>query len=216
MQPDILYEDERIVVCVKPQGILSAADASGKPSMAQLLAPRSIWPVHRLDREAGGLMVFAGTPQSAADLSAAIQSGKFEKEYLALCEGFPPEAGEWDDLLYHDRQKNKTYVVARRRAGVKQARLAFCRLGELPENSGAVRVRLYTGRTHQIRVQFASRGFPLCGDRKYGAKTGGKLMLYSWRLSFPCAGKRLSFTLPDCFLPPALRDFACKTDRLEL
>ena len=208
---DVIFEDAELVVCVKPQGILSAADASGKPSVAKLLAPREVWPVHRLDREAGGLMVFAKTAQTAAALSAVVQSGEFEKEYLAVCEGTPPQAGQWSDLLYHDRLKNKTYVVTRCRNGVKEARLAFARLGQLPDGNCAVAVRLYTGRTHQIRVQFASRGFPLRGDRKYGAKSGGTLTLYSRRLSFPHEGKRLSFTLPDSFLPPELQDFACKT-----
>lgn len=213
---DVIFEDVQLVVCVKPQGIRSAADASGKPSMADLLAPRSVWPVHRLDREASGLMVFAKTAQCAAALSAAMQAGAFEKEYLAVCEGTPPQASQWSDLLYHDRRKNKTYVVARRRAGVKEARLAFCTLGRLPEGTTPVAVRLYTGRTHQIRVQFASRGFPLCGDRKYGARSSGALALYSYRISFPHEGKRLSFTLPAGFLPPALQDFACKTGHFAL
>ena len=213
---DVIFEDAQLVVCVKPQGIRSAADASGKSSMADLLAPRSVWPVHRLDREASGLMVFAKTAQCAAALSAAMQAGAFEKEYLAVCEGTPPQASQWSDLLYHDRRKNKTYVVARRRAGVKEARLAFCTLGRLPEGTTPVAVRLYTGRTHQIRVQFASRGFPLCGDRKYGARSSGALALYSYRISFPHEGKRLSFTLPQDFLPPALQDFACKTGHFAL
>lgn len=203
----ILYEDAQILVCVKPRGILSAPDASGKPSMAELLAPRTVYPVHRLDREAGGLMVFAKTVQSAAALSAEIQAGTFQKEYLAFCEGRPPQEGIWEDLLYHDRGKNKTYIVKRRRAGVKDARLSFRLLYSFEDGRGLTAIRLFTGRTHQIRVQFASRGFPLCGDRKYGAKSRGKLALFSWKLTFPYQGQELSFCLPAAQLPPEAAAF---------
>ena len=203
----ILYEDAQILVCVKPRGILSAPDASGKPSMAELLAPRTVYPVHRLDREAGGLMVFAKTVQSAAALSAEIQAGTFQKEYLAFCEGRPPQEGTWEDLLYHDRGKNKTYIVKRRRAGVKDARLSFRLLYSFEDRCSLSAIRLFTGRTHQIRVQFASRGFPLCGDRKYGAKSRGKLALFSWKLTFPYQGQELSFCLPAAQLPPEAAAF---------
>ena len=203
----ILYEDAQILVCVKPRGILSAPDASGKPSMAELLAPRTVYPVHRLDREAGGLMVFAKTVQSAAALSAEIQAGHFQKEYLAFCEGRPPQEGIWEDLLYHDRGKNKTYIVKRRRAGVKDARLSFRLLYSFEDRCSLSAIRLFTGRTHQIRVQFASRGFPLCGDRKYGAKSRGKLALFSWKLTFPYQGQELSFCLPAAQLPPEAAAF---------
>ena len=137
--------------------------------MADLLAPRSVWPVHRLDREAGGLMVFAKTARCAAALSAAMQAGAFEKEYLAVCEGAPPQEGQWSDLLYHDRGKNKTYVVARRRAGVKEARLAFCTLGRLPEGTTPVAVRLYTGLSLiHIWCALEVAGRALCGHRRGG------------------------------------------------
>lgn len=186
------------MICVKPRGILSAKDASGKPSMNDLLLPREIFPVHRLDRDATGLMVFAKTAKAAAFLSGQMGTS-FEKEYLARCEGFPPEEDELSDLLYHDRIKNKTYVVKRRRAGVKEARLSYEVLSH-DEGSSLVRVRLFTGRTHQIRVQFASRGHPLLGDKKYGAKTGGVLQLCSCRLSFRHPdGKLLDFQLPQEF-----------------
>ena len=122
----IVFENADFVVCVKPQGVLSAADASGKPSMASLLAPRTVWPVHRLDREAGGLMVFAKSAQCAAKFSAAAQSGAIYKEYLAVCEGTPPQEGTWEDLLYHDRIKNKTYVVRRARGSEKGEAVLPC------------------------------------------------------------------------------------------
>lgn len=202
---EILYEDAALLVCVKPRGVLAAADASGKRSMAALLAPRTVYPVHRLDRETVGVMVFAKTPEAAAALSAALADG-FCKEYLAQPETLPtPPEGEMEDLLYHDRIKNKTYVVARKRGGVRPARLSYRVL-----DGGLVLVRLHTGRTHQIRVQFASRACPLCGDRKYGAKTGGALALWAYRLSFRHPdGRVMTFTLPENFLPPAF--FACKS-----
>lgn len=195
----ILYEDEQLLVCVKPRGLLSAKDASGKPAVMDGL-PCPVFPVHRLDREAAGLMVFAKTAESAAFLSDAM--GKtVGKEYLAVCEGRPAPSGELTDLLYHDRFKNKTYVVKRKRSGVREARLSYevLRSGEI---TSLLHVTLHTGRTHQIRVQFASRGYPLCGDRKYGAKSGGDLQLYAWKLTFPHPdGRTLCFTLPEELCP---------------
>lgn len=187
----ILYEDGALLVCIKPAGVLSCADASGKRCMNDLLAPRTVYPVHRLDREVGGLMVFAKTAEAAAFLSAA----DLRKEYLAECEGSLPDEGEMVDLLYHDRLKNKTYVVKRKRGGVKEARLTY-RVVERSEGRNVIQIRLLTGRTHQIRVQFASRGCPLCGDRKYGAKSGGGIALTSVALAFPHPdGRFLEFSL---------------------
>ena len=192
----ILHEDEQLLVCVKPGGVLSAADASGKKNMQTLLAPRQTFPVHRLDREACGLMVFAKTKEAAAFLSGQMGTG-FEKEYLAVCQGEPPEAGELTDLLYHDKGKNKTYTVKRKRAGVREAKLSYI-VTERKNGCSLLKIRLFTGRTHQIRVQFASRGFPLVGDRKYGAKSGGTLQLCSVKLSVPHpTGGRMSFELED-------------------
>ena len=207
---DVLFENDDLLVCVKPRGILSAKDTSGKRSMADLLAPREIFPVHRLDREVTGLMVFAKTKEAAGFLSAQMSEG-FAKEYLALCEGAPPQRGGLTDLLYHDRGKNKTYVVKRPRAGVKEARLTYQALAQL-EGQTLLHVRLHTGRTHQIRVQLASRGFPLLGDRKYGSKHSGELQLYSYRLTFPLPrkGGSKSFVLPQGHLPEVIVA-ACKT-----
>lgn len=190
---DVIFEDDALVVCIKPRGVLSCADASGKESMNDLLAPRTVYPVHRLDREVNGIMVFAKTKQAAAFLS---NTDGFVKEYRALCEGDLPDEGEMVDLLYHDRSKNKTYVVKRKRNGVKEARLSY-RVVQRQADFTLVQVRLYTGRTHQIRVQFASRGCPLQGDRKYGAKSSGEIGLTAFRLSFPHPnGEILTFELP--------------------
>lgn len=208
LHAEIMYEDAELLVCIKPRGVLAAADASGKCSMAELLSPRVIYPVHRLDRETLGLMVFAKTAETAAFLSV---SGRMRKKYLALCEYTPePKAGEMVDLLYHDRVKNKSYPVSRKRAGVRQAQLSYRVVSE-----GLVLVQLHTGRTHQIRVQFASRGCPLVGDRKYGASSGGTLGLWAFRLNLKHPdGRELSFTLPSELLPPAFS--ACKSEEIEV
>ena len=214
---EILQETKTSVVCVKPVGI--AAQGTDPQALPQLLAAQlgcEVYPVHRLDQTVGGVMVYAKTAKEAARLTQSMGEGGMQKTYLAVLTGCPEEtSGTLEDLLFHDRVKNKTYVVRRPRGGVKKAVLSYEILAEA-EGLSLARVRLQTGRTHQIRVQFASRGFPLCGDRKYGARSSGALALYSYRISFPHEGKRLSFTLPAGFLPPALQDFACKTGHFAL
>ena len=202
--PEILFSDASIVVCVKPAGLDS------QRALPELLAETlggSAYCVHRLDREVGGVMVYARTRDAAAALSRAITAGALEKEYLAVCEGTPaPPTGEMRDLLFHDPAKNKSYVVKRLRRGVREALLAYTLVESLPALS-LVRVRLYTGRTHQIRVQFASRGLPLSGDARYGAKTRGGIALWSHTLRFPhpVSGETLSFTVPTPDAPPWTR-----------
>lgn len=214
---EILQETKTSVVCVKPVGI--AAQGTDPQALPQLLAAQlgcEVYPVHRLDQTVGGVMVYAKTAKEAARLTQSMGEGGMQKTYLAVLTGCPEEtSGTLEDLLFHDRVKNKTYVVRRPRGGVKKAVLSYEILAEA-EGLSLARVRLQTGRTHQIRVQFASRGFPLCGDRKYGARSSGALALYSYRISFPHGEKRLSFTLPQDFLPPALQDFACKTGHFAL
>ena len=148
--------------------------------------------LHRLDAAVGGVMVFARTKKAAAELSQAVQTGAMVKDYVALVHGTPPEMGDWTDLLFKDSRKNKVFVVSRERKGVKKARLEFTRLtGEEP---ALVRIRLHTGRSHQIRVQFASRGYPLLGDHKYGARDERPApALFSCRLTFPYGGKTVCF-----------------------
>ena len=191
---DILYSDQNIAVCIKPVGLDSEADV---PAALKEALGGDLFPIHRLDKNVGGVMVYARTKQAAAQLSRAVQEGTMVKEYVAMVHGTPPETGDWEDLLWKDSVKNKVFVVKRDRRGVKKARLEFRRLCE--GETSLVRIRLHTGRSHQIRVQFSSRGFPLVGDHKYGSRDGRTApMLFSCKLTFPYRGGTRQFeALPD-------------------
>lgn len=191
---DILYSDKHIAVCVKPVGLDSESEV---PAALKEQLGGEIFPIHRLDKNVGGVMVFARTKQAAASLSKAVQEGTMVKEYVAMVHGSPPEEGDWEDLLWKDSKKNKVFVVKRQRGGVKKARLEFKRLSA--GESSLVHVRLHTGRSHQIRVQFSSRGFPLVGDHKYGSRDEKtEPMLFSCRIRFPYQGETKVFEkLPD-------------------
>jgi len=196
---EILYSDRDLAVCVKPVGLDSEQEVPA--ALAEQLGG-VVFPIHRLDKNVGGVMVYARTKQAAAALSRAVQEGTMGKEYVALVHGTPPEAGDWEDLLWKDSKKNKVFVVKRQRGGVKKARLTFTRLTQGAES--LVRIRLYTGRSHQIRVQFSSRGFPLVGDHKYGSRDQRtEPMLFSCRLSFPWKKQEMAFeALPDWAILP--------------
>lgn len=207
----ILYSDRQLVVCRKPSGVLSEGTASS--ALPVLLSHRlreqgeersDIYPVHRLDRDTEGLMVFARTSASAAALSRSFAEHQTEKEYWAVVCGKPStDSGRLEDWLFYDRMRGKSFVVQRERKGVKAASLEYA-LVEYSEPYSLLRIFLHTGRTHQIRVQFASRGMPLYGDRRYGAPPiDSPLLLCARRLSFPhpVTQRRMNFcTSPtDCF-----------------
>ena len=212
----VFYEDREIIVCQKDPGILSQASAKGgEADMTALLSVHfaesgekaTPFTVHRLDRATGGVMVYAKGPKAAAALSAAAAGDGMQKIYLAVIEGIPREAsGEMTDLLFFDRTRDKTYVVDRVRRGVKEARLTYtlektvCVDGH---TLSLVRVTLLTGRTHQIRAQFAARRMPLFGDARYGAKTRGSLGLFACSLAFrhPQTGEEMTFTATPCGAP---------------
>lgn len=186
---EILYSDKEIVVCVKPLGLDSEKEM---PAALREALGGELYPIHRLDQNVGGVMVYARTKSSAAALSRAVQEGTMVKEYVAMVHGTPPEAGDWQDFLFKDSRKNKVFVVKRQRNGVKSARLEFTR--KTAGETSLVHIRLHTGRSHQIRVQFASRGFPLVGDHKYGSRdTATAPMLFSCRLTFPYKGESRTF-----------------------
>ena len=193
----VLFENGRFAVLVKKAGEDSEGPGEG------LLC------VHRLDRPAGGLIVCAKDSAAAAELSAAFSGRKTKKEYLAVVCGIPAKEGRMEDLLFHDRRTNKTYIAKSVRKGVKKASLSYETLCTA-ENEGKafslVRIRLETGRTHQIRVQFASRHLPLAGDGRYGSTLRNcPLALWSHFLSFPSpgTGETVSFRLvPDVSVFP--------------
>lgn len=191
---EFLHTDREIAVILKPAGMDSEQEI---PTAIAAAIGGEVFPVHRLDKNVGGCMVYARTRRAAAALSRAVQDGTMKKEYVALVHGAVPESGDWEDLLWKDSAKNKVFVVKRERRGVKSARLEFTRLRA--GDPALVRILLHTGRSHQIRVQFASRGFPLLGDHKYGARDEFSApMLYSCALTFPMNGQTLHFeAMPD-------------------
>lgn len=199
MPINIIYRDASILICVKPAGVLSQSD--GREDLSALLLKQEqltfAQPVHRLDREAGGLNAVALNSAAAAGLSRSIEEHAFHKRYCAILKGAPEiSGGKLSDLLYHDVRRNKTYPVKRKRKGVKEAELCFHTLAQ-KNGLTLVSVALLTGRTHQIRVQFSSRGTPLLGDGRYGGG-GGTMALWSAGLSFPhpVTGESLHFFLP--------------------
>ena len=201
----ILYEDAHLVLCVKPVGVLSEDSAKGACMPALLREyyraqgkSDYIATVHRLDRLVGGVMLFSRRREVTGKLTAAVAEHRVTKEYLAVLRG-TPEADEatLTDLLFRDAAHNKSYVVKRMRKGVREASLHYA-VQSKRDGLALVRVQLHTGRTHQIRVQFSSRGLPLLGDIRYGSKADCSPALWSTRLALthPVTGKSLDVTCP--------------------
>lgn len=204
----ILFQDEHIIICEKEVGMLSEDSASDEslPNALKTQIGNEIYTLHRLDKPVGGAIMYAKSKKSAAAFSEIIADNALEKTYLAITDGILKEKnGEMCDLLFKDSRKNKTFVVKRMRKGVKEAVLNYTVLLE-SDNQSLVKVKLRTGRSHQIRVQFASRKTPLTGDGKYGSHNNRcTIALWSHSLSFthPFTNEVMTVSsLPDMTLYP--------------
>lgn len=203
---EILYQDANILVCIKPARVLSTDEPGGLPGLVReaLADPKAdVRTVHRLDRVVSGVMVLARSANAASELSRQIREDQFRKEYLAVVHGRPenPE-GTLHDLLARDKARRMTFVAEAPGKGVQEAALSY-RVLEYANGMSLVRVRLHTGRTHQIRVQFSSRGMPLVGERKYAVWNDPcELALWSAKIGFyhPGTGEGVEFSKE----PPAV------------
>ena len=198
---ELIYQDADIVVCIKPPRVLSTDEPGGLPGLVRetLGDPDAdIRTVHRLDRVVSGLMVLARSGEVASELSRQIREDVFEKEYLAVIHGEPEyDTGKFWDLLLRDKARKMTMVAAEEGKGVQPASLTY-RVLSRKNGMSRVRIKLETGRTHQIRVQFASRQLPLVGERKYSTlEDDCEIALWSYRLAFvhPTTGEKMEFTL---------------------
>ena len=197
---ELIYLDKEIVVCVKPPRVLSTDEPGGLPELVRhaLGNPNAdVRTVHRLDRVVSGVMVLARSAAAASELSRQIREDQFTKEYLAVVHGCPtPESGTLTDLLFRDKARRMTMVASHPEKGVQEAVLDYQVL-HCAGDISRVKVHLRTGRTHQIRVQFASRGMPLVGERKY-ATLGDpcEIALWSHKIGFfhPATGERMEFS----------------------
>lgn len=204
---NIIYEDNHLLVVEKPVNIPVCEDESRDKDLLNTLKqyikekynkPGNVYLglVHRLDRPVGGVMVFAKTSKAASRLSKQVSEHKLEKTYLAVVCGKTPESGKCFDYLIKDQKKNQSYVTDKEHG--KEAKLSYKRLG-FKDGCSLVEIYLETGRSHQIRVQFSSRGYPLVGDAKYNKNHDGKtsVALFAKRLSFnhPVTKEKLCFEL---------------------
>ena len=204
---ELIYVDDDILVCLKPARVLSTDEPGGVPDLAReaLGDPSAdVRTVHRLDRVVAGLMVLARNAKAASELSRQIRENEFQKEYLAIVHGCPEAAaGTYRDLLGRDKARKMTFVASEPAKGVQEAVLDYWVMGSAGGLS-KVRIRLHTGRTHQIRVQFASRGMALVGERKYSTLPDDcPIALWSYRLAFrhPVTGEPMEFAME----PPAVK-----------
>ena len=199
---ELVYVDDDILVCLKPARVLSTDEPGGVPDLCReaLGNPKAdVRTVHRLDRVVSGLMVLARNAPSASELSRQIRENDFAKKYLAVVHGQPEEnSGTFTDLLYRDKQARMTFVTDTPAKGVQEAVLHYEVLSRA-EDLSRVHIQLVTGRTHQIRVQFSSRGMPLVGERKYAVLDDAcEIALWSYRLAFthPVTGQAMEFIQP--------------------
>lgn len=206
---EILYQDRDILVCIKPAGVKSTDEPGGLPELVRqaLGEPQAnLRTVHRLDQVVSGLMVLARSARMASELSRQIRENEFRKEYLAVVHGQTEPGETLEDWLCRDRAERKTYVAAQPGKDARLAVLDYETL-ERTEAMSLVQVHLHTGRTHQIRCQFSSRGWPLVGDRKYSILDDGcPIALWSYRLAFrhPWSGAAMEF----CQKPPEIPPWA--------
>ena len=201
---NVLYEDNHIIVVEKPVNVLSQADNTNDLDLLSMVKeyvkvkynkPGNVYIglVHRLDRPVGGIMVFARTSKAASRLSEQVQKHIFSKKYLAVVRGKVDDSGEFVDKL--EKLNDGRSVVS---VNGKESILNY-KLVEYnkDKNMSLVEVNLKTGRHHQIRIQFASRGFALCGDQRYGVQDKTQIALYAYKLSFihPVSKEFMEFTL---------------------
>ena len=195
---EILYEDNHVLVVVKPTYVLSQSDGSDTPDMLTILKkylkekynkPGNVYLglVHRLDKEVGGVMVFAKTSKAASRLSEQVRLHQFEKYYLAVVKG-KVESDTYKDKILREEYQSKIDEKG------KEAILSFETL-KVIDNNSLVKIKLLTGRHHQIRVQFSARGHYLLGDKRYGKKGEFPLALYAYHLAFyhPITKEKLIF-----------------------
>ncbi len=197
---ELMYCDRDIVVCIKPPRVLSTDEPGGLPELVREAlgdAKADVRTVHRLDRVVSGVMVLARNGKAASELSRQIREEEFEKEYYAVIHGAPEEdRGTLRDLLYRDKARKMTMVAQQPGKGVQEAILDYEVLARRDAMS-LVKIHLRTGRTHQIRVQFASRGMPLVGERKYSTlEAPCEIALWSHSIGFVHPGtlKHVTFS----------------------
>ena len=206
--PQVLYEDNHCIAVVKPAGLLTAGDRTGDVSLADQVRdylrvkykkPGNVFVgiVHRLDRPVGGVVLFARTSKAASRLSEQFRSGRVEKVYEALVEGrVALREGLLEDRLVKDHKKNVVRCSSAANPRARESQLSYRRLRTAPSTT-LLEIRPMTGRSHQIRVQLASAGHPIVGDRKYGSKRPFEdgIALRAVRLTFEHPTTKLPITV---------------------